>query len=117
MHYDPLISVQIFVIVTNIFPIQLRSFSIMHPESVIIIIHSINPNKNIIYFLNAIIMYYVHSQKPQMERYLSLLQLSRYVGTHDLMNTEQKLKLADRLLKCYHRCEIFNKNERSSEIM
>jgi len=52
-----------------------------------------------------------------MERYLSLLQLTRYVGIHDLMNTDQKLKLADRLLRCYHRCEIFNNNKRSSEIM
>ncbi|XP_025410683.1 N-alpha-acetyltransferase 25, NatB auxiliary subunit, partial [Sipha flava] len=55
--------------------------------------------------------------KPQMERYLSLLQIARYVGNHDLMNVEQKLKLADRLLKCYHRCELFNNNKRSSEIM
>lgn len=52
-----------------------------------------------------------------MERYLSLLQLSRYIGVHDRMNTEQKLKLADRLLRCYHRCEIFNNSKRSSEIM
>lgn len=56
-------------------------------------------------------------QKPQMERYLSLLQLSRYVGIHDLMDSEQKLKLADRLLRCYHKCEIFNNSKRSSEIM
>jgi len=52
-----------------------------------------------------------------MERYLSLLQLTRYVGIHDTMNIEQKLKLADRLLKCYHRCEIFNTSKRSSEMM
>lgn len=52
-----------------------------------------------------------------MERYLSLLQLSRYVGVHDHMDIEQKLKLADRLLKCYHRCEVFNSSKRSSEIM
>lgn len=52
-----------------------------------------------------------------MERYLSLLQLARYVGVHDIMNTEQKLILADRLLRCYHRCEMFNTSKRSSEIM
>ncbi|XP_003240397.1 N-alpha-acetyltransferase 25, NatB auxiliary subunit [Acyrthosiphon pisum] len=55
--------------------------------------------------------------KPQMECYLSFLQLARHVGIHDLMNTEEKLKLADRLLRCYHRCEIFNNSKRSSEIM
>lgn len=52
-----------------------------------------------------------------MERYLSLLQIARYVGNQDLMNVEQKLKLADRLLRCYHRCELFNNSKRSSEIM
>lgn len=52
-----------------------------------------------------------------MECYLSFLQLSRHVGVHDLMNTEEKLRLADRLLRCYHRCEIFNNSKRSSEIM
>lgn len=52
-----------------------------------------------------------------MERYLSFIQLSRFVGVHDRMNIEQKLKLADRLLRCYHRCEIFNNTKRSSEIM
>ncbi|XP_026815755.1 N-alpha-acetyltransferase 25, NatB auxiliary subunit-like [Rhopalosiphum maidis] len=55
--------------------------------------------------------------KSQMECYLSYLQLARHVGIHDLMNTEEKLKLADRLLRCYHRCEIFNNSKRSSEIM
>lgn len=59
----------------------------------------------------------IHLQKPQMERYLSLLQLARYVGIHEVMNTEQKLKLAERLLRCYHRCEMFNTSKRSSEIM
>lgn len=62
-------------------------------------------------------MYHFHIKKPQMECYLSFLQLSRYAGIHDLMDIEQKLKLADRLLRCYHRCEIFNNSKRSSEIM
>lgn len=52
-----------------------------------------------------------------MERYLSFLQLARYVGVHDLMDTDQKLKLADRLLRCYHRCEVFNSSQRTCEIM
>lgn len=52
-----------------------------------------------------------------MERYLSLLQLSRYVGIHDAMDIEEKLELADHLLRCYHRCEMFNTSKRSSEIM
>lgn len=52
-----------------------------------------------------------------MERYLSLLQLSRYVGIHDILNTEQKLKLANHLLRCYRKCEMFNTSKRSSEIM
>ncbi|XP_050434453.1 N-alpha-acetyltransferase 25, NatB auxiliary subunit [Adelges cooleyi] len=55
--------------------------------------------------------------KPQMEHYLTKLQLARYAGMHDQLNTEQKLNLADLLLRCYHRCEIFNTSKRSSEIM
>ncbi|XP_050544886.1 N-alpha-acetyltransferase 25, NatB auxiliary subunit isoform X2 [Daktulosphaira vitifoliae] len=55
--------------------------------------------------------------KLQMEQFLSKLQLERYVGLHDQLNIDQKLNLADRLLKCYHRCEVFNNNQRSSEIM
>ncbi|VVC35507.1 Hypothetical protein CINCED_3A005317 [Cinara cedri] len=55
--------------------------------------------------------------KSQMEYYLSFLQLSRYIGIHDLMDTEKKLNLADHFLRCYHKCEIFNNSNRSSEMM
>lgn len=67
--------------------------------------------------INYNCLYFLYLQKPQMECYLSFLQLARQVGIHDLMNTEEKLKLADRLLRCYHKCEIFNSSKRSSEIM
>lgn len=59
----------------------------------------------------------LYLQKSQMEYYLTSLQLKRYVGFHDDMNSDQKLKLAHHLLKCYHRCDLFNNNKGSSEIM